>query len=110
MNARWHLLIEQVEFCDVIVLNKTDLIDAADKERLAGILRQLNPRARIVEARFGQVPLDAVLNTGLFDFDAAADAPAGSASCAASTRRKPRNTASPASSTARAALPSAALL
>ncbi|MDH0340824.1 zinc metallochaperone GTPase ZigA [Chromobacterium haemolyticum] len=69
------LLIEQVEFCDVIVLNKTDLIDTADKERLAGILRQLNPRARIVEACFGQVPLDEVLNTGLFDFDAAADAP-----------------------------------
>lgn len=69
------LLIEQVEFCDVIVLNKTDLIDTADQERLAGILRQLNPRARIVEARFGQVPLDAVLDTGLFDFDAAADAP-----------------------------------
>lgn len=70
------LLIEQVEFCDVIVLNKTDLVDEAERERLAGILHSLNPRARILPASFGHVPLDAILNTHRFDFDAAAAAPA----------------------------------
>jgi len=69
------LLIEQVEFCDVIVLNKIDLIDAPERERLIAILHSLNPRARIEFSAFGQVPLDRVLNTGLFDFDQASQAP-----------------------------------
>jgi G3E family GTPase len=70
------LLIEQVEFCDVIVLNKIDLVSDAQRDRLAAILHSLNPRARIVPASFGKVPLDAILNTHRFDFDAAAAAPA----------------------------------
>lgn len=69
------LLIEQVEFCDVIVLNKIDLVSDAERERLAGILHSLNPRARIVPASFGKVPLDEILNTHRFDFDAASAAP-----------------------------------
>ncbi|TWG82259.1 G3E family GTPase [Cupriavidus gilardii J11] len=69
------LLIEQVEFCDVIVLNKIDLVDDSERERLTGLLHALNPRADIVPARFGRVPLDKVLDTGRFDFDAAAAAP-----------------------------------
>nr|WP_200930593.1 zinc metallochaperone GTPase ZigA [Pseudorhodoferax sp. Leaf274] len=69
------LLVEQVEFCDVLVLNKTDLVSTAERRRLLGILHGLNPRAKIVVAEFGQVPLDQVLGTGLFDFDAAAEAP-----------------------------------
>ncbi|CAB3762125.1 zinc metallochaperone GTPase ZigA [Paraburkholderia solisilvae] len=69
------LLTEQVEFCDVIVLNKTDLMSAAELERLKGVLRSLNARARIVESQFGRVPVDRILNTGLFDFEAAAQAP-----------------------------------
>ncbi|MDC7698179.1 zinc metallochaperone GTPase ZigA [Vogesella indigofera] len=69
------LLVEQVEFCDVIVLNKTDLMSAADIRHLQAILATLNPRARIVSSHFGRVPLAAVLDTGLFDFDAAAEAP-----------------------------------
>ncbi|MBC3466863.1 zinc metallochaperone GTPase ZigA [Pseudomonas sp. RW10S2] len=69
------LLIEQIEFCDVLVLNKVDLIDATDRERLMAILHTLNPRARIEVAEFGKVPLDRVLDTGLFDFDQAAQAP-----------------------------------
>ncbi|WP_338671268.1 zinc metallochaperone GTPase ZigA (plasmid) [Pantoea dispersa] len=69
------LLIDQIEFCDVLILNKTDLIDAAEQARLTAILHSLNPRARIIRAQFGQVALDQVLNTGLFDFDAAAQAP-----------------------------------
>jgi G3E family GTPase len=69
------LLTEQVEFCDVIVLNKTDLIDAAQLEQMKGVLRALNARAQIVESRFGRVPTERILDTGLFDFDAAAQAP-----------------------------------
>lgn len=69
------LLIEQVEFCDVIVLNKVDLITGAQREQLMAILHGLNPRARIEIAEFGKVPLERVLNTGLFDFDEASQAP-----------------------------------
>ncbi|WP_425055181.1 zinc metallochaperone GTPase ZigA [Pseudomonas abyssi] len=69
------LLIEQVEFCDVIVVNKTDLISAEERDRLVAILASLNPRARIEMVEFGQVPLDRVLDTGLFDFSAASQAP-----------------------------------
>lgn len=69
------LLIEQVEFCDVIVLNKLDLVSAPQRDQLYGILKGLNPRARIEAAEFGRVALAKVLDTGLFDFDEAASAP-----------------------------------
>lgn len=69
------LLVEQIEFCDVIVLNKADLIGADDFARLTGILQALNPRADIIPAHFGKVPLDRVLDTGRFDFEQAASAP-----------------------------------
>ncbi|MDR5777404.1 MULTISPECIES: zinc metallochaperone GTPase ZigA [unclassified Caballeronia] len=69
------LLIEQVEFCDVIVLNKIDLIDDLARARLMAILRGLNPRARIEVSEFGRLPLERVLDTKLFDFDDAAEAP-----------------------------------
>ncbi|MBN3801729.1 GTP-binding protein [Paraburkholderia sp. Ac-20336] len=69
------LLIEQVEFCDVIVLNKVDLVKVADLERLTAILRSLNPRAKIEMSTFGRVALDRVLDTQLFDFEEAARAP-----------------------------------
>ncbi|MFG1175563.1 zinc metallochaperone GTPase ZigA [Erwiniaceae bacterium CAU 1747] len=69
------LLIEQIEFCDVLIINKIDLIGEKQRERLIAILRSLNPRARIEVASFGQVPLDKVLNTGLFDFTEASQAP-----------------------------------
>ena len=69
------LLIDQIEFCDVLVLNKTDLIGEAEKRRLMSVLHSLNPRAKIITSAFSQVSLDQVLDTGLFDFDAAAQAP-----------------------------------
>jgi G3E family GTPase len=69
------LLLEQIEFCDVIVVNKTDLVSEMDVEKLRHILHRINPRAVLVEARFGVVPLDQVLNTNRFDFDAASSAP-----------------------------------
>ncbi|MCC5811585.1 MAG: zinc metallochaperone GTPase ZigA [Ectothiorhodospiraceae bacterium] len=69
------LLVEQVEFADVLVLNKTDLVSAEELTRLEHILRSLNRRARIVRSKFGRVPIETVLDTGLFDFAAAAQAP-----------------------------------
>lgn len=69
------LLVDQIEFCDLLVLNKTDLLSAEQLHQLQGTLRALNPRARLVTSQFGQVPLDLLLNTGRFDFDQAALAP-----------------------------------
>jgi G3E family GTPase len=69
------LLVEQVEFCDVIVLNKADLVSEVELEKLRHILHRINPRAVLIEARFGVVPLAEVLNTNRFDFDAASSAP-----------------------------------
>ncbi|WP_114375141.1 zinc metallochaperone GTPase ZigA [Elioraea thermophila] len=68
------LLVEQVEFADVIVVNKIDLVTEAERERLVAILRSFNPEARILTASHGRVPLDAVLDTGLFDFGKASRA------------------------------------
>lgn len=65
------LLVDQIEFADVIVLNK---VSAATPEALTAarrILAGLNPRARVVEANFGRVPLRAVLGTDLFDLERA---------------------------------------
>ena len=62
-----NLLIDQIEFADVIVLNKVDLLDETQKGVLRAMLAQFNPRARIVEAVRGAVPLKAVIGTGLFD-------------------------------------------
>ncbi len=69
------LLIEQIEFCDVLVLNKLDLVSPQELERLTAILRSLNPRARIETSTFGSVALDKILHTGLFDFEQAQQAP-----------------------------------
>ena len=69
------LLVEQVEFADVVVLNKCDLQDEDSLRRLEAVVRLLNRHARIVRATHGRVPVDDVLDTGLFDFERAADAP-----------------------------------
>lgn len=68
------LLIEQIEFCDVIVLNKADLVSQTEFEELHAILHSLNPRADIVPASFSRVDLDRVLNTKRFNFEQASAA------------------------------------
>lgn len=67
------LLVDQVEFADVLVVNKTDL--AEDLDRLDAVLRRLNPSARLVHTRRGAVELSDVLDTGLYDPVTAAQAP-----------------------------------
>ncbi|MFB7633640.1 GTP-binding protein [Streptomyces sp. NPDC056149] len=69
------LLMDQIEFADVLVLNKTDLVDADAAQRLAAALTRLNPAARIVPAQRGRVPLAEVLGTGRFDLERAQQAP-----------------------------------
>ncbi|MEV5427703.1 GTP-binding protein [Streptomyces sp. NPDC052701] len=69
------LLIDQVEFADVLVLNKLDLVDEGSAARLRATLARLNPAARIVPAVHGRVPLHQVLGTRLFDLDRAQQAP-----------------------------------
>ncbi len=69
------LLVDQVEFANVIVLNKCDLVDEVTLATIEGTLRSLNPDARVIRARFGEAPLDAIFDTGLFDFERAQDAP-----------------------------------
>lgn len=68
-------LVAQIEFCDVIVINKTDLISAPALVELRDILHALNPRADLIDASFGVVPLKDVVNTDRFDFDATSSAP-----------------------------------
>src|SRR5690606_4770493 len=69
------LLIEQVEFADVLLISKADLIGAEQCAELQAILRRLNTHADILPMRMGEVALERVLNTGRFDFDRAAEAP-----------------------------------
>ncbi|MFT5117219.1 MAG: G3E family GTPase [Kiritimatiellia bacterium] len=69
------LLVEQVEFADVILVSKTDLVEPAAVEQLTAIIKTLNTTANIVPIRQGQVDIDEVLHTGLFDFERAQQAP-----------------------------------
>jgi G3E family GTPase len=70
------LLVEQVEFADVVVLNQCDRAGPEETARVEAVVRRLNPDARVVRATFGKVPLDAVLAEGLFDFERASTRPA----------------------------------
>ena len=69
------LLVDQIEFADVLLVSKIDLVDAEDIEKLNAILRILNTHAKIIPITLGQVSTDDVLNTGLFDFENARQAP-----------------------------------
>jgi len=68
------LLVEQVEFANVIVVNKLDLVSDTAAAALQAVLRQLNPGAQIVSASHGRVPLAEILNTGRFNFEEASRA------------------------------------
>jgi G3E family GTPase len=69
------LLIEQIEFCDVLIISKSDMISMAQLAELQSILTALNPRAIQEVAINGQVPLKRIMGTGLFDFEVAANSP-----------------------------------
>ncbi|MET8975761.1 GTP-binding protein [Streptomyces sp. NPDC004539] len=69
------LLIDQVEFADVLVLNKLDLVDTPAADRLRATLTRLNPTARVLTSTHSRVPLREVLDTGRFDLEQAQQAP-----------------------------------
>lgn len=69
------LLVEQIEFANVIVLNKIDLISADDIEVVKSIIRGLNAKAKIIETTLSQVNLIDVIDTGLFDLEEAQEHP-----------------------------------
>ena len=69
------LLVDQVEFADLILISKTDLIDDQALKKLVVIIKTLNTKAKIIPIIKGEIELDEVLNTGLFDFEQAQQAP-----------------------------------
>ncbi len=70
-----NLLIEQIEFANIILLNKVDLVSKVELEKLTEVIRKLNPKAEIILTEMGKVPLEKILNTGNFNFEEAANAP-----------------------------------
>ncbi|WP_281888835.1 GTP-binding protein [Paenibacillus sp. YYML68] len=66
-----NLLIDQVEFCDVLIINKCDMVSEAELVNLETALRGLQPRAKIIRTSYGKVDPNEILNTHMFDFDAA---------------------------------------
>ena len=69
------LLVDQVEFADIILISKTDLVKKSDISKLTTILKTLNTDASIIPISNGNIELDKILNTGLFDFERAQQAP-----------------------------------
>ncbi|MBE0383920.1 hypothetical protein PCARR_a2249 [Pseudoalteromonas carrageenovora IAM 12662] len=69
------LLVDQVEFADVILISKTDLITNDELNRLTAILNTLNTQANIIPISNGHININEVLNTGLFNFERAQHAP-----------------------------------
>ena len=69
------LLVDQIEFADVLLVSKTDLVNKDDINKLNAILRSLNTDAQILPIQHGKVDIDNVLNTGKFDFEKAQQSP-----------------------------------
>ena len=64
-----NLVIQQIEFCNIILLNKAAEVEPQELERIRQIIRALQPKAEIIDCNYGDVELDRILNTGLFDFN-----------------------------------------
>ena len=64
-----NLVIEQIEFCNIVLLNKASEVSPEELGRVKSIVRALQPKAEILECDYGEVELDKLLHTGSFDFD-----------------------------------------
>ena len=64
-----NLVIQQVEFCNIILLNKASEVTAEERGRIRAIIRQIQPHAEIIDCDFCNVDLDKIIHTGLFDFE-----------------------------------------
>ena len=67
-----NLIIEQIEFCDIILLNKISEVSRDEARQIHAIIRALQPKARIIECDYADVPLDDIIDTHLFDFESVA--------------------------------------
>lgn len=65
------LMVDQIEFADVIVLNKVDMISAEKRESVLSLIRRLNHRAKILESNYGKIDVREIVNTGMFNLEAA---------------------------------------
>ena len=66
------LVIEQIEFCNIVLLNKAADVTPEELGKLKGIVKSINPGAKVLECNYGDVDLDEIIFTGMFDFDAVA--------------------------------------
>lgn len=64
-----NLVIQQIEFCNIVLLNKAAEVSAEELGRIREIVRTLQPKAEIIDCNYGDVELDKILNTNMFDFD-----------------------------------------
>lgn len=64
-----NLIIEQIEFCNIILLNKIDEVTPGEAAQIKSVIRALQPRARIIECNYCDVPLDDIIDTHMFDFE-----------------------------------------
>ena len=64
-----NLVIQQIEFCNIVLLNKASEVSAQELLRIRKVVRALQPRARILECDYGDIELENILNTGMFDFE-----------------------------------------
>lgn len=64
-----NLIIEQIEFCNIILLNKIDMVDRHEADRIKAIIRAIQPKAEIIECNYTDVDIERLLNTHLFDFE-----------------------------------------
>lgn len=64
-----NLLIQQIEFCNTIILNKVDTVSKEQLEKVKAIVRTLQPKAVMLETNYGQIDVDEILNTNRFDFE-----------------------------------------
>ena len=64
-----NLVIQQIEFCNIVLLNKADEVDADELGRIRQIIRTLQSRAEIIDTNYGDVDLDKIINTNMFDFE-----------------------------------------
>lgn len=62
------LMVDQLEFADVLIINKIETVDEKTRARIRELIRQLNPEAKVLETSYAKVDVKEIVNTGKFDF------------------------------------------
>lgn len=65
------LMVDQIEFAEVIILNKIDMVDQKTRARMRDLISKLNHRAKVIETSHGRIDVNEIINTGSFDLDVA---------------------------------------